>query len=348
MISQTIKKIKPLDKKAMIGAQKRLDSLSKPKDSLGKLERVLCQLAGIQGKAIPCIKQKAAILAAGDHGVAAQNVSAYPQEVTVQMLLNFTDGGAAMSVLMRQLAGRLYVVDVGVIGDYPEDSGIINYNIRHGTNDISQGAAMTEEEAQKAVLVGIKLAEQAISEGAKIIAIGEMGIANTTPSAALASFYCQMPAAEACGYGTGIDEQRLHNKIAAVEAALKLNQKSAPLAVLAQLGGLEIAALAGIIIGSAAGQCAVVIDGYISSVAALCAVELAPLAKDYIIGSHQSFEPGHGKVLAYLQIEPLLLLDMRLGEGSGAALALQLLDSALLLMTEMTTFSEAGVANKIK
>ncbi|MGI5892327.1 MAG: nicotinate-nucleotide--dimethylbenzimidazole phosphoribosyltransferase [Bacillota bacterium] len=348
-LQKTIESIAPLDKQSMNDVQKRLDSLTKPKDSLGKLERVIKQIAGIRRDPLPDIRKKAAILMAGDHGVAAQNVSAYPQEVTVQMLMNFARGGAAMSILLEQLGGQLYIVNVGVAHPVPPHARIIDRNIKKGSDDISKGPAMTEKEATAALQVGIDMANMAIQEGADIIAIGEMGIANTTPSAAIASFYTGLTPEDVTGRGSGIDDVRFQNKIRAVRQALALNKvsKSEPLLVLAQLGGLEIAGLAGVILGSAAGKTPVVIDGFISSVAAISACELAPLAKHYIIGSHLSFEPGHQAVLNYLQIEPMLLLDMRLGEGSGAALAMQIIDSSMLLLHKMATFEEAGVAVKI-
>jgi nicotinate-nucleotide--dimethylbenzimidazole phosphoribosyltransferase len=349
LLYKTAAAIAPLDKRAMLVMQKRLDNLAKPKDSLGKLERVAQQIAGIRHDPYPQVVSKAAVLMAADHGVAAQNVSAYPQEVTVQMLMNFAGGGAAMNVLMEQLGGRLYIVDIGVANDFRPHPAIIDRKIRPGTADISQGPAMSKEEAAAAVEVGIEMARQAVLDGAQMIAIGEMGIANTTPSAALACFYTDLAPQEIVGRGTGIDDERLQNKQNAVSRALQLNRygKDDSLGVLSQLGGLEIAGLCGVILGTAAAQKPLIMDGFISSAAAICACQLAPLAKDYIIGSHLSFEPGHKAVLDYLQIEPLLFLDMRLGEGTGAALAMRIIDSVFLLLANMATFESAGVAEKI-
>lgn len=349
LLHKTAAAITSLDKTAMLAMQKRLDNLTKPKNSLGKLEQVACQIAGICHDPYPEITPKAAVLMAADHGVAAQKVSAYPQEVTVQMLMNFAGGGAAMNVLMEQLGGRLYIIDIGVAHNFPPHAAIIDRKIRRGTADISQGPAMSKKEAVTAIEVGIEMARQAVLDGAQMIAIGEMGIANTTSTAAIACFYTGLAPQEVVGRGTGIDDECLQNKINAVSRALQLNRfgKEDSLDVLAQMGGLEIAGLCGVILGTAAAQKPLILDGFISSAAAICACQLAPLAKNYIIGSHLSFETGHKAVLDYLQIEPLLFLDMRLGEGTGAALAMRIIDSVFLLLANMATFESAGVAEKI-
>ncbi|GLI49982.1 MULTISPECIES: nicotinate-nucleotide--dimethylbenzimidazole phosphoribosyltransferase [Tepidanaerobacter] len=347
-IEETIQKIGPLDQDAMKKAQARLDDLTKPQGSLGMLEAIAKQIAGITRTPIPDLPKKAAILMAGDHGIVKEGVAPFPQEVTSQMLFNFVNGGAAMSVLTRHENAKLYVVDVGVAQDLPDVPNIIKKKVAYGTRNMAEGPAMTRQEAAKAIEVGIEVAEMAINEGAGLTAIGEMGIGNTSPSSAIVATYSKMPVREVVGRGTGVDDERLKIKISAIEKALSVNNPdpSDPLDVLSKVGGLEIAGLAGVILGCAANRVPVIIDGFISGAAALIAAQMAPLAKDYMLGSHLSEEPGHKVILDFLGIKPILIMNMRLGEGTGAALAMNLVDASLKILREMATFSEAGVSSK--
>jgi len=344
----TLQKIKPLDEAVMEKTQRRLDELTKPQGSLGMLETIAKQIAGITGQVIPELPKKAAILMAGDHGIVKEGVAPYPQEVTAQMVLNFVNGGAAMSVLTRHENAKLYVVDIGVATDLPDVPNIIKRKVAYGTKNMAEGPAMTEEEAIRAIEVGIEITEEAISEGAGLIAIGEMGIGNTSPSTAIIATYSGLPVKEVVGRGTGVDDEGLKKKIAAIEKALEVNKPdpAKPIEVLAKVGGLEIAGLTGVILACAANRVPVLIDGFISGAAAVIASEIAPLAKNYMLGSHLSEEPGHKVMLEYLKIKPMLIMNMRLGEGTGAALAMNLVDASLKILREMATFAEAGVSSK--
>lgn len=344
----TLQKIKPLDEAVMEKTQRRLDELTKPQGSLGMLETIAKQIAGITGQLIPELPKKAAILMAGDHGIVKEGVAPYPQEVTAQMVLNFVNGGAAMSVLTRHENAKLYVVDIGVATDLPDVPNIIKRKVAYGTKNMAEGPAMTEEEAIRAIEVGIEITEEAISEGAGLIAIGEMGIGNTSPSTAIIATYSGLPVKEVVGRGTGVDDEGLKKKIAAIEKALEVNKPdpAKPIEVLAKVGGLEIAGLTGVILACAANRVPVLIDGFISGAAAVIASEIAPLAKNYMLGSHLSEEPGHKVMLEYLKIKPMLIMNMRLGEGTGAALAMNLVDASLKILREMATFAEAGVSSK--
>lgn len=348
-LERTMKKIKPLDEEVMKKTQARLDDLTKPPGSLGVLEDMARQIAGITGQVIPELPRKAAILMAGDHGIVKEGVAPFPQEVTPQMVLNFVRGGAAMSVLTRHIGAELYVVDIGVAADLPDVPGIIKRKVAYGTKNMAQGPAMTMEEAVQAVEVGIEIAEEAIEKGAGLIGIGEMGIGNTSPSTAIVAAYSQLPVPEVVGRGTGADDERMKIKIAAIERALEINkpEPDKPLEVLAKVGGLEIAGLVGVILNCAAHRVPVIIDGFISGAAALIAGALSPLSKQYMLGSHLSEEPGHKVMLEILGIKPVLMMHMRLGEGTGAALAMNLVDASLKLLREMATFSEAGVSGAV-
>ncbi|WP_227761831.1 nicotinate-nucleotide--dimethylbenzimidazole phosphoribosyltransferase [Zhaonella formicivorans] len=348
-LERTMKKIKPLDEEVMKKTQARLDDLTKPPGSLGVLEDMARQIAGITGQVIPELPRKAAILMAGDHGIVKEGVAPFPQEVTPQMVLNFVRGGAAMSVLTRHVGAELYVVDIGVAADLPDVQGIIKRKVAYGTKNMAQGPAMTMEEAVQAVEVGIEIAEEAIEKGAGLIGIGEMGIGNTSPSTAIVAAYSQLPVPEVVGRGTGADDERMKIKIAAIERALEINkpEPDKPLEVLAKVGGLEIAGLVGVILNCAAHRVPVIIDGFISGAAALIAGALSPLSKQYMLGSHLSEEPGHKVMLEILGIKPVLMMHMRLGEGTGAALAMNLVDASLKLLREMATFSEAGVSGAV-
>jgi nicotinate-nucleotide--dimethylbenzimidazole phosphoribosyltransferase len=346
-LERVLKQIEPLDREVIDKTKARLDDLTKPPESLGVLEDIAMQIAGITRQVIPELPRKAAILMAGDHGIVEEGVAPFPQEVTPQMVLNFVNGGAAMSVLTRHESAKLYVVDVGVASDLPDVPNIIKRKVAYGTKNMAKGPAMTLEEAVAAIEVGIDIAEDVIKEGAGVIAIGEMGIGNTSPSTAIIATYSKLPVTQVVGRGTGNDDQRMKVKIAAIEKALEVNQPDPqkPLEVLAKVGGLEIAGLTGVILACAAHRTPVIIDGFISTAAAVIAGELAPLAKDYMLGSHLSEEPGHKVMLDFLGIEPMLMMRMRLGEGTGAALAMNVIDASLKILREMATFSEAGVSS---
>ena len=342
----TIPPIPPLDTTAMDSARTRQSRLTKPPGSLGRLEDAAVWLAGVAGTLQPQLARRAVIVMAGDHGVTADGVSAYPQAVTAQMVLNFLRGGAAVNVLARRAGARVLVVDVGVAAELPAHPGLLDRKIALGTQNIARGPAMTREQAERAIAVGLEVVEAEIDRGVDVVATGEMGIGNTTAAAAIVAGVTGLPVDRVTGRGTGISDGGWARKVAAVEAALRTNEPRAAdtLDVLAKLGGYEIGALAGVILGAAARRVPVVLDGFIAGAAALIAVGLAPAARDYLAAGHRSAEPGHRAVLETLRLEPLLDLQMRLGEGTGALLALDLLDAAARLMDEMSTFEEAGVS----
>jgi nicotinate-nucleotide--dimethylbenzimidazole phosphoribosyltransferase len=285
---------------------------------------------------------------AGDHGVTAEGVSAYPSAVTPQMVYNFLSGGAAINVLARQAGARVTIVDVGVAFDFNGAPGLVHRKVAHGTHNMAVGPAMTRDEAEQALQVGIDTINAEVALGLDLVATGEMGIGNTTPSSAITAIYSGLPVADVVGRGTGVDDSGLKRKISAIERALAINQPDPhdPIDGLAKVGGFEIAGLAGVVIGAAANRVAVVIDGFISTAAALIAVRLKPEVQPYLIAAHQSVETGHQALLRLLKLRPLLNLDMRLGEGSGAVLAFQLIDAAAHILNEMATFDSAGVSQK--
>jgi nicotinate-nucleotide--dimethylbenzimidazole phosphoribosyltransferase len=341
--------IQPLDETAMRAARKRQDHLTKPQGSLGRLEELSIQLAGITGKPIPSIKDKVIITMAGDHGVVAEGVSAYPQEVTPQMVLNFLAGGAAINVLARHVGARVVVVDMGVASEIPTvDEKLIRRRVACGTKNLAQGPAMTRAQAEESIQSGIEIAFAEISKGADMIGTGDMGIGNTTPSAAIACVFLNQHPREVAGRGTGVDDAGLQTKIAVIERGLAINQPRAKdgLDVLAKVGGFEIGGLAGVMIAAASRRVPVMVDGFISTAAAMIAVSLAPQCKDYLISAHRSKEQGHALMLSWLGLSPLLDLNMRLGEGTGAALGISMAEAACKILSEMTTFGEAGVSEK--
>ena len=348
ILVKTIADIKPPDKPSMVKAIERQDSLTKPAGSLGRLEALSVQIAGIQGKALPEIKQKAVIVMAADHGVAARGTSAYPQEVTAEMVLNFLHGGAAINVISRQVGARVVIVDMGVAAKLEVNPGLISRRIAPGTQDMSKGPAMTTEQAKQALEAGIEIVTAEIRKGLDIVGPGDMGIGNTTASSAICAVMTGKTAAEVTGRGTGLDEKQLQHKIAIINESIALNKPEAskPLEVLAKVGGFEIGGLAGVILGAAANRVPVVIDGFISGAAALIAAGICPQSKDYMIAGHCSVEPGHRIMLQHLGLKPLLDLEMRLGEGTGGALAMSLAETSVRILSEMATFSEAGVAEK--
>jgi nicotinate-nucleotide--dimethylbenzimidazole phosphoribosyltransferase len=333
----------------MDAARQRQARLTKPAGSLGTLERLHSQLAGIQRTMLPQIEHPAVLVVAADHGVADAGVSAYPKQVTAEMVRNFARGGAAINVLAADAGARLLVADLGV--DWrgtPVPDGVLHWSQGPGTENLANGPAMTIRQARASVEAGLQLIAQLVADGADLIALGEMGIGNTTASAALISVLAGRPPRAVTGLGTGIDPASWERKVALIEHALARADLSAddPLRALARVGGFEIGALAGAMIGGAAAGVPVVLDGLIVGAAALLAVALCPAVQHYLIASHRSVEPGHRIVLELLELEPLMDLGMRLGEGSGAAVALHLIRLACKLPREMATFGEAGVSEK--
>jgi len=345
-MEELIAAILPLDQEAMAAASAHLDQLTKPPGSLGKLEAIARQLAGIAGQVLPESGRKAVIVMAGDHGVCEEGVSAFPAEVTPQMVLNFLNGGAAVNVLARHAGAEVVCVDIGVNADLQQHPGLVSRKVRKGTGNIARGPAMTLAEAEQAVAAGVELVDELAAQGVRLLATGEMGIGNTTPSAALLCALTGLAPAQAVGRGTGIDETGWLRKIAVVQQALEVNAPDADklLETLAQVGGLEIAGLVGVILGAARNRCLVVIDGFISSAAALVASRIAPLCVPYMLASHLSQEQGHARLLEAIGLSPMLHMDMRLGEGTGAVLAFSLVEAAGKIMREMATFASAGVS----
>ncbi len=348
LLSNTIEMIRPLDEGAMAEARARQDILTKPQGSLGRLEELSIQLAGIQGTRTPQIRHKAIITMAGDHGVVAEGVGNWPQEVTAQMVYNFLGGGAGINVIARQVGARIIVVDMGVASELKPAPQLLSRKIAPGTKNMSSGAAMTGEQAVKAVETGIEIVAGEVAKGLDIVGTGDMGIGNTTASSAVCAVFTGEPIAAVTGRGTGITDEQLAHKVEVIERALAANRPDPkqPLDVLAKVGGFEIGGLVGVMLAAAAHHIPVVIDGFISGAAALIATALSPGLKPFLIAAHLSAEPGHALLLKYLGLEPLLYLGMRLGEGSGAALGISLCETAARILTEMSTFDEAGVSER--
>jgi nicotinate-nucleotide--dimethylbenzimidazole phosphoribosyltransferase len=346
-LERTLHAIRPLDAAAMDAARARQNTLTKPPGSLGRLEALSIQVAGITGQARPVLRDKAVITCAGDHGVVAQGVSAFPQEVTPQMVYNFLAGGAAINVLARHVGARVVVVDAGVAADFEPQPGLAIKKGACGTTDMTQGPAMSRAQAVQSIEAGIEVLEDEIARGLDIVATGDMGIGNTTPSSAIVAAITGQAVAQVTGRGTGIDDDQLAHKVAVIERALVANRPDPgdALDVLSKVGGFEIGAIAGIILGAAAHRIPVVVDGFISTAGALIAGGLAPTARDYMIAAHASVEVGHRATLAYLGLSPCLDFDLRLGEGTGAALVLGIVEAACKVLDEMATFGEAGVSD---
>jgi nicotinate-nucleotide--dimethylbenzimidazole phosphoribosyltransferase len=347
-LSRILEAIEPPDKKAMEAARKRQDELTKPRGSLGVLEELSVKIAGIRRSPLPSLENKVIVVMAADHGVVAEGVSAYPQEVTRQMVANFLNGNAAINVLAGHTGVRLVFVDMGVIGGFEPHPSLLCRMIDFGTRNMAQGPAMSRQQALDALEAGIDVVEAQVGQGLDIMGTGEMGIGNTTSASAIGAAITGRPAAELTGMGAGITEEQLAHKIELVNQALAVNQPSADDAIdiLAKVGGFEIGGLSGAILAAAAHHIPVVIDGFISGAAALIAVKLAPLTRDYLIAAHLSAERGHQAMLDYLGLEPLLNLKMRLGEGTGAALGISLAEASVKILKEMLTFDEAGVSDK--
>ena len=348
-LDEAIRGVRPTDVDAANAARKRQALLTKPAGSLGTLERLHVQLAAIQRTSLPEICRPAVLVVAADHGVADDNVSAYPKQVTGEMARNFADGGAAINVLAADAGARLLVADLGVDWqDRTPPSEIVRTPVGAGTANLALRPAMSRHQARASLTAGIDLAARLVAEGADLIALGEMGIGNTTASAAMIAVLAGRPPRDVTGLGTGIDADRWEHKVAVVERALARAKPLAndPIGVLAEVGGFEIGALAGAMIGGAADGVPIVLDGLIVGAAALLAVALCPAVRPYLIASHRSVEPGHRIVLELLELEPMMDLGLRLGEGSGAAIALHLIRLACRLPREMATFDEAGVSRQ--
>lgn len=334
-------------------AQGRLDSLTKPQGSLGRLEEFAKQLVAITEQERPDLGKKVVFTFAGDHGVAAEGVSAFPKEVTPQMVLNFINGGAGINVLARHAGAEVVVVDIGVDYDFAKaglksNSTFVSSKIVSGTKNMRKGPAMTREEAERCIAVGIGLANEYANKGYKIFGTGEMGIANTTPSSAITALMTGKSVEDITGRGTGINDEAWKNKVQVIKDAIEINKPdvSDPLDVLAKIGGAEIAGIAGLIIGAAANKVPVIVDGFISTAGALIAYMIEPKTKDYMFAAHMSQEIGHRAILEKIGLRPILDLDMRLGEGTGAALAMFIIEAGLKIYKEMATFAEAAVSNK--
>lgn len=322
-----------------------LDQKTKPPGSLGQLEKIAAQLSAIQGSLTPDTTKARTVIFAGDHGVVAEGISAYPQEVTRQMLLNFAAGGAAINAICNAHQIELEVINTGVSGEAVD--GVLNYKIADGTANFCKFSAMTEPQLQQALTAGDEAINRANEQGVKIVAIGEMGIGNTTSAAAIVSAICKAPSADTVGRGTGLDDAGVLHKQKIVDQSLTLHTRRSSISILQNLGGFEIAAMCGAMLKSVDTPIAIVVDGYIATAAALCATEINPEVHQHLIFAHQSAEPGHLIALSHLNANPLLQLELRLGEGSGAALAIPLIRSAAAILNDMATFESAGVDREI-
>ena len=333
-------------------AQQRLDNLTKPQGSLGRLEEFAKQLVAITEDQMPELDRKAIFTFAGDHGVADEGVSAFPKEVTSQMVFNFLNGGAGINVLARHAGADVIVVDIGVDHDFGSvsNSAFVPKKVMKGTKNIRKGPAMTRDEAQKCIDVGMELADEYAKKGYKIFGTGDMGIANTTPSSAMVAVITGKPVEDITGRGTGINDDSWKNKVQVIKDAISLNKPdpSDPMDVLSKVGGTEIGGIAGLILGAATNKIPVVIDGFISTAGALIAYAIEPKTRDYMFAAHRSQEIGHRAMLEKIGLRPILDLDLRLGEGTGAALAMMIIEAGLKIYKEMTTFEEAAVANEIQ
>lgn len=346
-MEETIKKIGALDEHAISAARARQDILTKPAGSLGTLEDISTKVAGITGNAMPEMKDKLIITMAGDHGVTDDGVSAYPKAVTAQMVYNFLNDGAAINVLARHAGARVVIVDMGVAVDFTHER-LVSKKIAYGTANMAKGPAMTYEDAVRSIEAGIEVFESEAKKGVDIVGVGDMGIGNTTSSSAIVAVITGEAVKKVTGRGTGIDDAGLEKKIAVIEEAIRVNKPNNKdaIEVLAKVGGFEIGGMAGVILAAASHSVPVVIDGFISGTAALVAYGIAPAVKDYMIAAHRSVERGHSVTLDYIGLKPLLDLDMRLGEGTGAALGISIVDAACKILGEMATFEDAGVSEK--
>jgi nicotinate-nucleotide--dimethylbenzimidazole phosphoribosyltransferase len=346
-LQEVLRNIRPVDTSRTNVVQAQLDNLTKPQGSLGRLEELAKRYCLITGKDRPVIKNKIIFTFAGDHGVTEEGVSAFPKDVTPQMVYNFLRGGAGVNVLAKHVGARVIVVDMGVDHEFEPAEGLEIRKIRRGTRNMTKGPAMTRDEAERAVLAGFELVEK-YRDGLDILGTGDMGIGNTTPSSAILSVITGTDPEKVTGRGTGIDDKSLRNKVAVINKAIAVNSPDPKdaLDVLAKVGGFEIAGIAGLVLGAALYNVPVVVDGFISTAGALIAAEMNALVKGYIISAHQSVEIGHRTMLEHLEQIPLLDLNLRLGEGTGAALGMSLVEAGVKILREMATFAEAGVSEK--
>jgi nicotinate-nucleotide--dimethylbenzimidazole phosphoribosyltransferase len=350
LLEKTIKKIDGLDYKLIEKTQERLNNLTKPQGSLGRLEELAKLIVGITRNENPPLKNKVIFTMAGDHGVVEEGVSAYPKEVTAQMVYNFLRGGAGINVLAKHVDAKVVVVDMGVACNLDKHPELVIKKVNYGTRNMAKGPAMSKDEAVKSIENGIEIFESEFENGIDIAGTGDMGIGNTTPSSAIAFVITGKRVEDITGRGTGIDDKSLSKKIAVIKKTISMNKPDGKDAidVLSKVGGFEIGGIAGVIIACASRRVPVVIDGFISGAAALIAYQLEPKVKDYMIASHCSVEKGHRLILEYMGLKPLLDLDMRLGEGTGAALGMSIVEASIKILTQMATFQSAGVLEKIK
>jgi nicotinate-nucleotide--dimethylbenzimidazole phosphoribosyltransferase len=346
-LAEYVQRIETPDAKTYQTALNRLQEQARPRGSLGKLEDLSARLAGISKTLDVRLTSKVIVTCAGDHGVVEEGVSLFPQEVTPQMVQAFVSDGASINVLARHAGARVLVADLGVNCDFDPDLPIVHKKVRKGTRNMAQGPAMTRNEAEQSVWAGIEIVDQLADQGLDMLGTGDMGIGNTTPSTAIIAAFSGLPVAQLTGRGTGLDDERLAHKIRVIEQALEVNRPDPrdPLDVLAKVGGLEIGGLAGLVIGAAAHRIPVVCDGFIATAGALIGCEIAPLAKHYLFPSHRSGEKGHAYMHDRLGLDPLLDLEFRLGEGTGAAVAMELLDASTRILAEIKTFAELRVSN---
>ncbi len=349
-LEEILSAITPPDRELFTKAREKLDQMAIPRGSLGRLEECAQRVVAITGTMEPSVGEKTIVVFAGDHGVVEEGVSAFPQDVTTQMVANFIKGGAGINVLARHTGAQVLVVDMGIAGELDPQEGLLLKKIAYGTNNMRRGPAMTREQALVGILTGFSIADELKSHNTEIIGTGDMGIGNTTPSSAIAAVLTKGTAEEVTGRGTGVSDTILQRKIAVIKEAIDNNKPDPgdPLDVLSKVGGFELAGIAGLIIGSASCHIPVVIDGFISSAAALIAVSLNPTIGEYLFAAHQSVEPGHRLVLEALGQKPLLDLSMRLGEGTGAALGMSIVEAGVKVLREVLTFQEAGVNEAVK
>ncbi len=347
-LTEKLSSIKPVDNKYLSLAQARLDKLTKPLGSLGQLEEMAKRYVAIVENLNPRVDKKIIYTFAGDHGVVAEGVSAYPKEVTPQMVYNFLRQGAAINVLARHVGAEVVVVDIGVDHDFKLAEGLMIRKVARSTGNITRGPAMSRGQTLQALSVGLEMADHAKKQNADLVGTGDMGIGNTTPSSAILASLTGLPLSQITHRGTGIDDAGLARKIETIKKAIACNKPDPkdPLDVLAKVGGFEIAGIAGLIIGCAFHRIPVVVDGFISTAGAMIAVSLKPKIKEYLFAAHQSVEVGHRFMWEYIGQNPILNLSLRLGEGTGAALAMSIIEAAVKILTEMATFTEAGVSEK--
>lgn len=345
LIEDAAAAIRPPDAASRAAARARQSALTKPAGALGRLEELHVWAAGVFRDPAPSVRRRTIVVTAADHGVAAEGVSAYPQDVTAQMVRNFVSGGAAVNVLARQAGAEVRIVDAGVREDIA-GAGVYVAKVRRGAGNISREPALSRDDALTLVARGVAFARELCPDAGCVVALGDMGIGNTTAAAAITSVMTGAPPRACAGRGTGVDDAAFAAKVGAIERAVALHRPDPldPFGVLSSVGGCEIAFLAGVTVGAASASAAVVLDGYPTTAAALIAAALAPASTAYMLASHLSAEPGHALALGHLGLQPLLQLEMRLGEGTGAALAMPLLDAALRIPREMATFASAGVA----